>query len=126
MFLAFHFIFWELFEKSIFCIPCVAKVFATCLRIRENKNRRPGGKTLLRLGTLIGFVFHSIGCALRYVVQITNEKIKVVLETDKIRRYVIFTKKSHVISKLHYKREIHSRKQNRRTVPKTLCDYGIL
>ena len=60
------------------------------------------------------------------IVQITNEKIKVVLETDKIRRYVIFTQKSHVISKLHYKREIRSRKQNRRTVPKTLCDYGAV
>ena len=126
MFLTFHFIFLELLEKIIFCIPCVANVFATCLRIRGNKNRRPGGKTLLRLWCSNGFVFHSIGCALRYVVQITNQKIKAILEIQKIWRYVIFSQKSRVISKLHYTREIRSRKQNRRTVPKTLCVYGTL
>ena len=74
----------------------------------------------------MGFDFHTIGCALRYIVQITNEKIKAILEIQKNWRYVIFSQKSRVISKLHYKREIRSRKQNRRTVPKTLCVYGTL
>ena len=46
----------------------------------------------------MGFDFHTIGCALRYIVQITNEKIKAILEIQKNWRYVIFSQKSCVIS----------------------------
>ena len=107
--------FWKLFEKMFFCSPCVAKVFATCLRIRGNKNRRPGGKTLLRLWSSNGVWFSHHRMRITVYCPDHERKKQSDIGDQKKRRYVIFSQKSLVIRASAI--DIHSRVRARTDSP---------